>query len=189
MPVTEERLRILKANNEASHLETRACIRSALVSLLQKKRYDDITMTDIIRKSGMSRSGVYKNYKSKADIMLEIYSEPIDDVISALGDSVFENMEMIFRVGKKHEKAISVILEAGLEHNLLRIMNKRYEGTSASFYIPLWLGMIYNAFIEWAKTGMDEPVEEAIGRVKAGLELVAESIQTGLTNSTQNRKL
>ncbi len=48
-------------------------------------------------------------------------------------------------------------------------MNKRYEGVSVSFYIPLWVGMIYNGFIEWATSGMDEPMDATIERVKAGL--------------------
>ena len=68
-------------------------------------------------------------------------------------------------------------------------MNKRYEGVSVSFYIPLWIGMIYNAFIEWARAGMDEPVEKAVERVTAGLKLVAESIEADLTNRTQNMRL
>lgn len=189
MHLTEERLRILKANNEESHLETMVCIREALIVLLQNKQYSDISMTDIIKKSGVSRSGVYKNYKSKDEIMFDIYKEPIDDVISALDNSVFENMEMIFRTGKKHEKAIKSILDAGLEHNLLTMMNKRYEDVTVSFYITIWIGIIYNSFIEWAKTGMSEPVEKTAERLKEGLKLVADSIETGLTNSTQNKRL
>jgi len=36
---------------------------------------------------------------------------------------------------------------------------------------------------------MTEPVEDAIEQVRDGLRLVAESIETGLTNGTQNRRL
>lgn len=189
MKVTEERLRTLYANNKESHLEARACIKSALVALLEQKPYKDISMTEIIAKSGVSRAGVYKNYKSKDEIMLEIYREPIDDVLSAFGTSVFENMEAIFRIGKKHGKAIRSILDAGLEHNLLKMMNERFENVAVSFYIPLWIGMIYNSFIEWARNGMEEPVDAAVERVHAGLRLVAASIETGLTNSSQNKRL
>ena len=189
MPVTEERLRILRANNEESHMEARACIKGALVALLQQKPYRDISMTDIINKSGVSRSGVYKNYKSKSEIILDIYNEPINDVISALGNSVFDNIEMIFIIGKKHEKAIKSMINAGLEHNLLNLMNKHYEDVSVSFYIPMWNGIIFNSFIEWVKSGTSEPVESALERVKDGLRLLADSIETGLTNNTQNKML
>ena len=179
----------MRANNAESHREARACIKEALIVLMQQKSYKDISMTDIIQKSGISRAGVYKNYKNKDEILLDVYNEPINDVISALGNSVFENMELIFRTGKKHEKAITAMIDAGIEHYLLAIINKRFESVSISFYIPLWNGMIYNSFIEWAKSGMAEPVEEAIERVQNGLKLVAESIEIGLTNSTQNRRL
>ncbi len=121
--------------------------------------------------------------------MLDIYEEPIRDVTSALTNSVFDNMELIFRTGKKHEEAIKSILDAGLEHRLLEIINRQYPYVSVSFYMPLWIGMIYNAFIEWAKKGMDEPVEAAAARVSAGLKMVAESIETGLTNNTQNMRM
>ena len=189
MPVTEERRRIPKANNEVSHLEAMTCIKEALVALLKMKAYEDIFMTDIIRKSGVSRSCVYRNYRNKNEIMMEICNEPINDVISSLDVSVMDNIETIFIIGKKHEKAIQCMIESGLEHNLLKIMNQHYENASVSFYIPLWIGMIYNSFIEWARTGMQEPVEEAVERVRYGLRLVAESIENSQINNTQNRKI
>ena len=43
--------------------------------------------------------------------------------------------------------------------------------------------------IEWARAGMEEPVEKAVERVTAGLKLVAESIEADLTNRTQNMRL
>lgn len=188
MPVSEERLQILKANNEAYHLETREEIRNALLLLMNEKDYNEIRMTDIIRRSGVSRAGVYKNYKSKEEILFEIYKEPIDDFFSSLGNSVFENIEIIFRLGKKHEKTIRAIIDAGLEHRFLEMLNGRFEGISTSFYIPLWNGLLYNAFIEWARDGMKGSVEETVERMQEGLKLLAEAIETGLTNSTQNRK-
>lgn len=189
MSITEKRLHNLKANNAASNYETKKYIREALLILMAEKRFDDIRMTDVIRKSGVSRSGVYKNYKSTTAILIDIYKEPIDDVISALSNSIFDNMYLIFKAGKKHEESIRAIIDAGLEHNFLKLMNERFEGISKSFYISLWNGMIYNAFMEWARAGMPGTVEDTIEQVKTGLKLVAESIDTGLTNSEQNQRL
>ncbi len=189
MPVSEDRLRVLKANNAESNLETKKYIKNAFLLLLNEKGYDHIRMTDIIRRSGVSRSGVYKNYKNKEEILIDMYREPIDEVFSALSDSVFDNLELIFRMGKKHESLIRTMIGAGLEHRFLLKMNEQFEGVTTSFYIPLWNGMLYNAFIEWVKSGMDEPVEEILEKVKEGLKLVAVSIETGLTNSSQNHRL
>ena len=189
LPVTEEQLQVLKANNEVSHLEARTCIKEAFVALLNTKAYEDISMTDIIRKSGVSRSCVYRNYRNKNEILMEICNEPVNDVISSMGISVMDNIETIFIIGKKHEKTIQCMINAGLEHYLLKTMNQHYENASVSFYIPLWIGMIYNSFIEWARAGMQEPVEEAVERVRYALKLVAESIENNQINDTQNRKI
>ena len=67
-------------------------------------------------------------------------------------------------------------------------MNRHHQDASISFYIPLWNGMIYNSFFEWARAGMDEPVEAAVARFRNALKLVAASIETGLTNDTQNKR-
>ena len=65
MPTTEKQLRVLKRNNEESRRDTRECIKNALVELLKNKHYSEITMTDIIRKSGVSRTGVYKKLQEQ----------------------------------------------------------------------------------------------------------------------------
>lgn len=77
LPVSEERHRVLMANNAEAKQETRRCIKAALLALLAQERYEDIRMTDIIRKSGVSPAGVYNNYKSKDDIMLDIFKLPL----------------------------------------------------------------------------------------------------------------
>ena len=69
MPVTKNQLLVLKANNEEAHLETITCIRKALINLLQRRHYSEISMTDIIKKSGISRAGVYKNYKNTGKLL------------------------------------------------------------------------------------------------------------------------
>ena len=84
MPATKKQMLVLKANNEEAHLETITCIRKALIDLLKRRHYSEISMTDIIKKSGISRSGVYKNYKNKAEIIFDIYQEPIDEVIRGI---------------------------------------------------------------------------------------------------------
>ena len=189
MQVSEERRRLLQANIAAIHPETVACIKSAFLALMEQKPYDDISMTDVIRKSGVSRAGVYYNYKNKSEILLDICQDPINEVISGLTYSIFDNMEAIFRIGMKYKSSFRILIAAGLEHEILNRMNRLFEDVSTSFYIPLWNGMIYNAFMELARAGMPGTVEEAIEKVNAGLKLVAASIETGLRNETQNQKL
>ena len=184
MAVSEKHRRVLMANNAETKREVRKCIKDALITLLAQKSYEDIRMTDIIRKSGISRAGVYKNYKNKDEIMLDTYKFPMKEIFGSLGNNVYDNFEMIFRVADEHKVEIRVLIKAGLAHHFLDILNSRYEDTTVSFYHPEWNGLLYNSVIEWLKT--DEPLEEALVRAKDGLKLLAASIETGDTNKTQN---
>lgn len=184
-----ERRNILSKNNKEVNLETRNCIKAALISLLKHEKYEDIRMTDIIRKSGVSRMGVYNNYKSKDEIMLEIYQKPLEDVFFTLSDSVYENLEWIFRTAHTHKAELKTLIDAGLVHHFLDMMNARYENASKSFYIPIWNGLLYNCVIEWIKSDTDESVESAVERMKAALGLLRQAIGSGRTNPTQNVRL
>lgn len=177
------------ANNAESRENARNCIKTALVTLLKTERYDNIRMTDIIRKSGVSRMGVYNNYKTKAEIMLDVYRSPIEAIFDNIGDSVYDNLDVILQTTRRYRKEIMALVDAGLSYTFLDMMNARYENASRSFYIPLWNGLLYNAMIEWVRTGADESAEDAAARMREALHLLAKSIESGETNREQNRRL
>ena len=189
MKNSDERKIILQQNNAESNAETKKCIKTALIQLLKTEKYENIRMTDIINRSGVSRTGVYNNYKSKDDIMLELYLKPLDEVFATLGDSIDSNLEWIFQTAYKHKTAIRTLIDAGLAHYFLDMMNERYENTSKSFYIPIWTGLLYNSVIEWVKSDTDESAESAVARMKEALKLFMQAIESGATNKTQNLRL
>ena len=189
MPYFDKRKRVLKKNNAAVNLETRNCIKTALIYLMKKEKYENISMTDIINKSGVSRMGVYNNYKSKDEIMLDIYREPLKEVFLTLGDSVYENLEQIFQTAYKHKTELKTLIDSGLANTFMDMMNERFENTSKSFYIPIWNGLLYNCVIEWIKNDTGESVESTVSRMKDALKLLTDAIESGTTNPTQNSRL
>ncbi len=48
-------------------------IYQALVELMDKKPYDQITVTDIVKKAGVSRMTFYRHYRDKDDILIGRY--------------------------------------------------------------------------------------------------------------------
>ena len=59
-------------------------IYSALVELMESEEYEDISITDIAKKAGVSRMTYYRNYKEKDDILLDRFKELLDDKYSGL---------------------------------------------------------------------------------------------------------
>ena len=179
MSATEKQIRALKRNNEESHRDARECIKNALVELLKNKHYSEITMTDIIRKSGVSRTGVYKNYKSKAEIMLDIYAVFVDDILAELTGSIDRNAIIVYTIAQKNRAAFEALIDAGLEHHLLDMMNECYKDVTDPYYMAMWISLIYNMLMKWAKSKTDEPLETIIERTLADLRLMAEAINAG----------
>lgn len=58
---------------------TKQFIRSEAYSLFAQKGYKDVTMKDICEKTGLSRGGLYRHYKSTGQIFLEIIHGFLDN--------------------------------------------------------------------------------------------------------------
>ncbi len=57
--------------NESKYFNTAALMDEALLQLLEKKEYEFITVTDVCKKAGVSRSAFYLHYESVDDLLSE----------------------------------------------------------------------------------------------------------------------
>ena len=55
------------------------CIVDALLILMNEKDFDDISITEICNKAGVSRMAYYRNYYTKKDIILEYLKDIGED--------------------------------------------------------------------------------------------------------------
>lgn len=62
--------------------KTIALVRKAFAELINERDYDDITIQDILDKSGISRSTFYAHYKTKDDLLLSISNHLFEHVFS-----------------------------------------------------------------------------------------------------------
>ena len=53
----------------------------AMLELLKRKPFSDITVSDLVRKSGASRASFYRNYESKEQIVDEYLEEIFGRII------------------------------------------------------------------------------------------------------------
>ncbi len=63
---------LLKLSNEQSKKITRESIITALILLFAEKPFEKITITDIAKKAGVSRTAFYSNFESKEDVAKEL---------------------------------------------------------------------------------------------------------------------
>lgn len=162
MEMTKKQIETLKRNNRESNQVTREAIRDALYILMRKKDYSDIRITDIINKSGVSRSAFYRNYKSKEDIIKELVSEFVEMLAAESDTSLAANWEAGFDYFSENREKLDLIIKAHLEYLLLNEVNQNLDYSKGEdFTQAMNNGLVFNVFIYWAKCGMRENSVEA----------------------------
>lgn len=144
----------LHSANEASHRLTREAIETALFYLMKKHRFEEITVTDIIRRSGVSRTAFYKNYRSKEDIINSLLSQLIRDSMEVMHytGSIHDKAQFICRVLQENRENFRLLLDSGLEKQLLENANNLTVSDTMTYnqkiYMILWNGAIFNLFCQ-----------------------------------------
>lgn len=81
-----ERREILRHSNEEANQITRECLFEALLILMNKKPFDKITVSELVKRAGVSRTTFYRNYSS----IEQIITEPLLVIIETLRSSITE---------------------------------------------------------------------------------------------------
>ena len=83
---TSSNIDILRLSNERAKLFTRECLLGALLRLGKKKPFDKITISELVKCEGVSRTSFYRNYNTIEDI-IKIPVLEIIDALKASADS------------------------------------------------------------------------------------------------------
>lgn len=166
-----ERRNALRLSNEESNRLTRECIEAALVLLMKEHDFQSISITDIIRKAGVSRSAYYRNYSSKEEILTNIFNRAAEIIVDALSiELVTQNIVSSYRV--LFEKVLEIrdlfeiIQMAGMIDKFQMAVNEKYiqaiDADSAIEYYRVlsWIGSIFNIIFGWLQRGNPETPEQ-----------------------------
>ncbi len=77
---------ILRMSNEESNRITRECLQTALIQLMSEKSFEKISITELVHRSGVSRTAFYRNYSSKEMILTEMSNVFIQALTESLGE-------------------------------------------------------------------------------------------------------
>lgn len=109
----------MERQNE-SNLLTKECIVTALLRLMQEKKYESISITDITTLAGVSRMAYYRNYKSKDEILIKYLLDQKDRLVSDIGNRRANDLKEIIKYGamffQDNAAVIQAVYEAGLAH-------------------------------------------------------------------------
>lgn len=160
----------LRLSNEESNKITRECLQTALVLLMSEKPFEKITITELVRRSGVSRTAFYRNYNTKEDILAEIATLLYETLKESLDNPVYtgnprEWFLALFKEFEKNSQLLRFLIETNqlalsgicnsVFHSLFPPVNAKTRYTSLAAE-----GALYYIIKEWLLSKEPESPEE-----------------------------
>lgn len=142
-------------------------ITEALLQLMNKKKYENITITDIANKAGVTRITFYRNFKDKDDIIKQhlqnLYKE-------YQWDNKLDSTYQLFDFFIKNKKVIDLLYKSNLQYylvdNLLVHFEYKKDDPNVIAYSKVMVAyLVFGLCDEWYKRGMIESPEEIISLI------------------------
>lgn len=159
-----------KRQEENKRVKT--AIMQAFFSLLEKKPFEQIAVTEITSLAGVSRMAYYRNFQSKMEILEYFLELTFDQMSEELGEEIdfwsMEYGETFFRFMKKHRRYVLLLDRLGFSGLILNAFNATNEelagdmprGSIERYRLYYAAGASYNAVVQWLKGGCKESAEE-----------------------------
>jgi len=160
---------------------TREWCFEALNKLLENKKYENIRISDIIVKSGISRATFYRNFKTKDDVVkikVKMFFESFYNDISEYylkndnEDELFL-IQSFFRKIDENEKLIDTVIKTKLEYlmvsGILEIINYRRDKfysivktkkKAEAYTMDIISSSAWTLLSRWHKSGKEESSQE-----------------------------
>lgn len=158
------------SNNEANRI-TRESICTAFLEIIMTKDFDDISISEIVRRAGVSRQSFYRNYNSKEDIVLEIESVFHTDLTRKMKDPAYNKNPRLwflefFSTLRKNKATATILYKADLFETTIKKIPLWIESDMAASAADIHYGIIGSMgavgaiAIAWLNDGMKESDEE-----------------------------
>lgn len=164
-----------KEKKESTTL-VKKCIVDALLLLMNEKEFDEISITEICNKAGVSRMAYYRNYYTKKDIIIEYLKDIAEDFKrkshSWQKDNEYTNKNVIyflFTYFKNYSYFIKTLRKANLSGLLQECLNQYLENEininkdneiSEKYHMYSYSGALYNVYMKWIDNDMKESIED-----------------------------
>lgn len=151
---------------------TRMCIGESIIALMHETAYDNIKISDVARKAGVSRMTFYQYYATKEEALSDYLDEIVEEYIMSEGGTVkthqlgYDNVLRALNFFDRYSDFFLSLVEARRHSFVMDAVNEyvaQYlmpENPKSSYEIYYHAGALFNVFLQWELSGKKEPVEE-----------------------------
>lgn len=161
-------------HSQAIKQDSKDYLTTALMQLLEKNPYQTITISQVVRRAGVSRMAFYRNFDSLDDVLYEYFSPLIEarfaDVIQRVSPA--EKLKSLETYFQDFSKTLELSATQGYESIIRQIFNENmyHFYTSLSlfdelkepekhYYIKFMSDGVYSIWREWLANGQKESLD------------------------------
>ncbi len=151
-------------------------ISESLFELMKEYSYHTITVTQIVKKAGVSRQTFYRYFKRSDDVILwqidQLFEGYLERLRAILGYTLREDLILMFTIMREESVFLMQLFKHHLECLLLERLTKYarylegvYEHTSDRDLVYIseyFAGGIFMVAFKWLKDGMPETEEKLV---------------------------
>lgn len=170
--LSKKSLQNLQQSNQEARKITREAIETALLLLLEKKPLQQITISELVVKAGVSRNAFYRNYSSKEAIFDRILSNIVRRIFRGikafnLTTQAYQAWLFLLTEAQKEAQVLRLIFKQKLESNLTTVVSKRlkayqrYKRRQHSHYAnSFWSNAIVSVLSNWVADDLTVSAED-----------------------------
>lgn len=155
--------------------DTREWITIALLELLQTKKISKLTISELVKKAGVSRMAFYRNYESLEHVLVEYYEPKFADIFNKIAFK--RNHEQKITDMTNFFLELSHDFQLAIESDYTGLLYQIFKNHITQFYdeiipFPDWTGAkrdywihfmsagVFEIWVMWIKNGQKETIEE-----------------------------
>ena len=143
------------------------CITTALLQMMETMPFDEIAITDLVKKAGVGRVSFYRNFEGKKDVLkkhLILLIEEWGKEFEALGDPQ-KFSDTLLRHYYKYKDFYLLLYRQGLAEMIYETIRSACKLDEAQnnierYFKSMIAGMIWGWLDEWMRQGMPEDPDE-----------------------------
>ena len=180
-------------SNNPSAIRSQAEITAALLALMRKHPYSEITVKQIILEARLARKTFYRNFESKDDVLLSLIKGILREYFDIVNEARGEVLPTIFSFAVKHRELLTLLDKNAMLHLPLQLMNENgsvmhntlftesnpfvmlFDGLESEYLIAMNIGAVWNVIALWIHRGMTDSPEEVMLTLKEYLRRVGKA--------------
>ena len=163
--------------SESKYFNTAVKFDKALLSLLEKKPFEYITISEICEKAGVNRSTFYLHYQDQFELLADIEKDVLENTEKALGNfdgslNTKEGIAVFLEYLKKNKETFGVLLcqqdSEDFQKTIIKHIEKNVKASvpemldykNADYAFTFVMYGSFNVLKAWIQRDFDTPVNE-----------------------------